>query len=349
MRNIPLYGALGAQALLVAACATQAPRPSPPAEAAAVAQAEAVLRAPARALDAARVPTARLELPRRGGYYLDDGPDDDPPEGLQGIPDAQPRSEPLHRFANNPYSVFGQDYVPSTGLKPYRVRGVGSWYGKRFHGQKTSSGERYDMYAMSAAHPTLPIPSYVRVTNVDNGRAVVVRINDRGPFHKGRMIDLSYAAAFKLGYVRQGSAQLLVESIIPEAPSMQATAADGGSGPAVGLRLASTAGDADPDPIGRFASALASTGVSPAGRSQPSAAARGVFLQLGAFASNSNAESLRTMLARDMAWLSGKLHVVPDDGRYRLHAGPFASTEEAGGVAERIRKAANLQPMLVMR
>lgn len=346
MRNIPLYGALGAAALLLAACATQAPRP-PAADAAAIAQAEAMLRPPARALDTARVPTPRLELPRRGGYYLDDGPDDNPPEGLEGIPDARPRSEPLHRFANNPYAVFGQDYVPSTGLKPYRARGVGSWYGKRFHGQRTSSGETYDMYAMSAAHPTLPIPSYVRVTNVENGRAVVVRINDRGPFHRGRMIDLSYAAAFKLGYIRQGSAELLVESIIPEATSMRATAANGGTGPGEGLRLASAQGDADP--IGKFASALAARSAPPAGGSQPPAAARGVFLQLGAFASNNNAESLRGMLARDLAWLSEKLHVVPDDGRYRLHAGPFASAEEAGGVAERIRKAVNLQPMLVMR
>ncbi len=101
-------------------------------------------------------------------------------------------------------------------VQPFRQRGTASWYGKRFHGKKTASGEPYDMYAMSAAHPTLPIPSYARVTNLANGRSVIVRVNDRGPFHAGRVIDLSYAAAHKLGYIAQGSAQVEVEAIIPE-------------------------------------------------------------------------------------------------------------------------------------
>ena len=100
-------------------------------------------------------------------------------------------------------------------IEPFRQRGVASWYGKRYHGQKTSSGETYDMYQMSAAHPTLPIPSYARVTNVANGKSVVVRINDRGPFHAQRVIDLSYVAAYKLGYIQAGQAQVEVESVIP--------------------------------------------------------------------------------------------------------------------------------------
>jgi rare lipoprotein A len=116
-----------------------------------------------------------------------------------------PKPEPLHRFANNPYSVFGRDYVPLRELKPYKARGIGSWYGRRYHGQKTSSGEIYDMYAMTAAHPILPIPSYVRVTNPANGKSVVVRINDRGPFHAGREIDLSWTAAYKLGYTARAA------------------------------------------------------------------------------------------------------------------------------------------------
>jgi rare lipoprotein A len=95
--------------------------------------------------------------------------------------------------------------VPLRELKPYKGRGIGSWYGRRYHGQKTSSGEIYDMYAMTAAHPILPIPSYVRVTNPANGKSVVVRINDRGPFHAGREIDLSWTAAYRLGYTGQGS------------------------------------------------------------------------------------------------------------------------------------------------
>jgi rare lipoprotein A len=143
---------------------------------------------------------------RSGGYYLDDGPGDNPPANLDTIPDAVPKAEALRPAANRPYEVFGKAYTPLTALKPYREKGVASWYGKRYHGQKTSSGETYDMYQMSAAHPTLPIPSYVRVTNVANGKSVVVRINDRGPFHSARVIDLSYVAAYKLGFAQAGQA-----------------------------------------------------------------------------------------------------------------------------------------------
>jgi len=149
----------------------------------------------------------------KGGYYKDDGPGDKVPPNLASIPDAVPRAEPAHRFANRPYSVFGKDYVPLSSSTPYREQGTASWYGKKFHGQKTSSGEIYDMYAMTAAHKTLPIPSYARVTNLANGKSVVVRINDRGPFHSDRIIDLSYAAAYRLGYVTAGSARVEVESV----------------------------------------------------------------------------------------------------------------------------------------
>ena len=134
---------------------------------------------------------------------------------MGAIPDAVPKPEPLHRFANRPYQVFGRDYAPVAGAAPFKQTGIGSWYGRRFHGAPTSSGEPYDMYAMTAAHPTLPIPSYVRVTNIANGRSVVVRINDRGPFHSDRIIDLSYTAAWKLGYVEVGSARVEVESLLP--------------------------------------------------------------------------------------------------------------------------------------
>jgi rare lipoprotein A len=118
-------------------------------------------------------------------------------------------------FANRPSKALGWEYVPMTSLQPFRQRGLASWYGKRYHGQKTSSGEVYDMYQMTAAHPTLPIPSYARVTNVANGKSVVVRINDRGPFRAGRVIDLSYVAAYKLGYIQAGEASVELESIIP--------------------------------------------------------------------------------------------------------------------------------------
>jgi rare lipoprotein A len=159
---------------------------------------------------------------RPGGYYKDDGPHASPPSNLASIPDAEPRSEPLHKFANRPYEVFGKKYTPLAAVQPFRQRGLASWYGKRFHGQKTSSGEVYDMYKMTAAHPTLPIPSYVRVTHAGSGRSVVVRINDRGPFHAGRIIDLSYVAAYKLGYIGAGSAQVEVQAIVPGQPSRRA-------------------------------------------------------------------------------------------------------------------------------
>ena len=150
--------------------------------------------------------------PTRGGR--DDGPGA-PPGNLDRIADARPRSEPLNAGANSPYTALGRKYVPYQSLKPYRARGLASWYGRKFHGKPTSSGERYDMYAMTAAHTILAIPSYARVTNVSNGRSVVVRVNDRGPFHPERIIDLSYTAAYKLGFVNAGSAQVEVEAILP--------------------------------------------------------------------------------------------------------------------------------------
>jgi rare lipoprotein A len=151
----------------------------------------------------------------RGGYLKGDGPGGPPPVDLDKIADATPRAEPLNVGANTPYTALGRKYVPYTSLKAYRERGVATWYGRKFQGKRTASGERYDMYAMTAAHTILPIPSYARVTNLANGRSVVVRINDRGPFHSDRIIDLSYAAAYKLGYVGAGSARVEVEAILP--------------------------------------------------------------------------------------------------------------------------------------
>jgi rare lipoprotein A len=165
---------------------------------------------------------------KSGGYYLDDGPGANPPPNLDAVPDAVPRNEPLHRFANRSYVALGTTYTPHTERRAYREEGRASWYGRRFHGKKTSSGELYDMYAMSAAHPTLPIPSYARVTALDSGKSVVVRINDRGPFHSSRIIDLSYTAAYKLGYLGHGSAQVRVESIDPDSHDVQGEALNDG-------------------------------------------------------------------------------------------------------------------------
>ena len=150
---------------------------------------------------------------RRGAYYKDDGPGERSAAELAAVPDAEPKAEPLHRFANRPYQVFGREYVPLASLQPYRQRGTASWYGRRFHGNRTSTGERYDMYAMSAAHPTLPIPSYARVTNLGNGRSIVVRVNDRGPYVGDRIIDLSVQSAKLLGFHGRGLAKVKVDYV----------------------------------------------------------------------------------------------------------------------------------------
>jgi rare lipoprotein A len=165
---------------------------------------------------------------KSGGYYLDDGPEANPPANLDAIPDAVPRNEPLHRFANRTYVALGTTYTPLAERRSYSEEGQASWYGRRFHGKKTASGELYDMYAMTAAHPTLPIPSYARVTSLGNGKSVVVRINDRGPFHSKRVIDLSYTAAHKLGYLGRGSARVRVESIDPDTYDVQGEAFNDG-------------------------------------------------------------------------------------------------------------------------
>lgn len=160
-----------------------------------------------------------------GRYALDHDvapkPDEVPPD-LDRIPDAVPRAEPRSRSGNSPqYSVFGVTYRVLDNAAGYRERGGASWYGKKFHGHTTASGDRYDMFAMTAAHKTLPLPSYVRVTHLGNGRSVVVKVNDRGPFHKGRIIDLSYAAAARLDMLASGSAQVEVTALVPGEQPLQ--------------------------------------------------------------------------------------------------------------------------------
>jgi len=141
------------------------------------------------------------------------------------VPDAVPRAEPRAKRGNPPfYEVFGQRYVVLPTADGYVERGVASWYGPGFHGESTSSGEPYDMYAMTAAHKTLPLPAYVQVTNLQNGRSIVVRVNDRGPFKDNRIIDLSYVAAAKLDIVRDGTAMVEVRTVGPTSPAARPVA-----------------------------------------------------------------------------------------------------------------------------
>lgn len=167
-------------------------------------------------------PVETAKTTKDGGYYLDDGPGANAPENIDAIPDAVPQPETYSTRANKPYIALKQQYTPMTRYEPYQKQGTASWYGKRYHGKKTSIGEVYDMYGMTAAHPTLPIPSYAKVTNNANGRSVVVRINDRGPFIDNRLIDLSYAAAHKLRMVEQGSATVTVKAIDNRVEALQA-------------------------------------------------------------------------------------------------------------------------------
>lgn len=210
--------------LLLAACGTTQQAPRQTAQAPATPTKQASTRP-------SNVPALPAAGSGRGGYYKDDGPGDHIPDGLLDVADAEPQVEPVSKAASRPYAVFGKTYVPITDTnQPFIQRGVGSWYGKKFHGQKTSSGELYDMYKMTAAHPTLPIPSYARVTNLKTGKQVIVRINDRGPFHSSRIIDLSYTAALKLGYLGTGSSELEVERILPEEAQRMADARRNGGG-----------------------------------------------------------------------------------------------------------------------
>jgi rare lipoprotein A len=268
---------------------------------------------------------------KRGGYYLDDGPGDNPPAHLDRIPDAVPRVEPLVRGTARPYNVMGRSYTPMTQLSPYRERGTATWYGRRYHGQRTASGEVYDMYAMTGAHPVLPIPSYARVTHLGNGRSVVVRINDRGPFLGERLIDLSYVAAHKLDLVRSGSGPVEVEAILPgSAPP-----------PAPGPLEA-----ASPPPAAALESGYAAPPSEPAVYVAPQAA--GFYLQLGAFSVRENAERFTERMRVTLAAMDAGLSIVASGGLHRVHAGPYASRDSALAAAERIGQSLGSAPVMVV-
>ena len=256
-------------------------------------------------------------------YYKDDGPGDTPPANLDSIPDAVPRVEPLHRFANRPYTVLGRDYVPATTLRPYRERGIASWYGRKFHGEKTSTGETYDMYAMTAAHPTLPLPSYARVTNVATGKSVVVRVNDRGPFLHNRVIDLSYAAADRIGIAQKGSGEVEVEAILPPAA------------PPVVVAAAPLPPVVTTPPESATASPPRSSEAAP---TVPVARLDGGYVvQLGAFASYANAQTFLAHVSNQIAPLGVEPGVRQVNGLFRVYLGPYPGRDDARRMADRLR------------
>jgi len=233
------------------------------------------------------------------------------------VPDAVPRVEPLSRGGNpSSYVVFGKRYYPMREARGYVQRGIASWYGRKFHGNKTSNGETYDMYRMTAAHKRLPLPSFAEVTNLENGRRVIVRVNDRGPFHENRIIDLSYAAASRIGMLGKGTALVEVRVIDPRAPD-----------PPVRVAIPT------PPPVG------------PAGV----ASAPRIFLQAGAFSDSANAERLRARLETGLA---RQVRVVPVDaaaGRvHRVQVGPLASVAIADQVTEAMHGLGIAEPLVVV-
>jgi rare lipoprotein A len=306
---------------------------------------------PARESSKSRQPSVTQQ--RGGGYYKDDGPADEIPSGLDNIPDAQPRLEPLHRFANRPYVVLGKSYVPNTTLKPMRQRGVASWYGRKFHGQRTAIGEPYDMFAMTAAHPTLALPAYVRVTHLGNGKSVVVRVIDRGPFHADRVIDLSYAAAYRLGYINDGKAQVEIETLLPTGSGLPLHAE--ARAPVSPARPVSAPVKPQHDEFELLMAQLAQQPEEDGGvaeTAEPASTAsefKGLFLQLGAFSNADNAESLRAHLTRELDWLTESIQVQAGDDIYRVQLGPYDNRADAEKVAEKIRLALGYRPSFVIR
>ena len=286
-------------AVIVAACGSNAPRPD---------------KVTARAVP------SDATTPRGGGYYQDDGPGRDTPENLDRTPNAVPRLEPINKGTARPYEVLGRSYTPFTALKPFRQRGIATWYGKKYHGRKTSSGETYDMFAMTAAHTLLPLPSYIRVTNVANGRQVIVRVNDRGPFHKDRIVDLSYTAAHKLGLIGRGMGEVEIEQIIP------------GENDAPPPAIVTASAPAAPPPRPPAAPATAPAPLPKDDGAPPP----GVYVQLGAFGNPDNAENLRNILGREVEWLSEPIRIVAAGAIHRVQVGPYPDRAAAERIAARI-------------
>ncbi|HET8730104.1 MAG TPA: septal ring lytic transglycosylase RlpA family protein [Moraxellaceae bacterium] len=242
---------------------------------------------------------------------------DNPPDVSQ-VPDAEPVAEPPSKYGNkSPYTVLGETYVLLPSAKGYRESGKASWYGKKFHGLRTSSGEHYDMFKMSAAHRTLPLPSYVRVTNLANNKSVIVKVNDRGPFHSERIMDLSYAAAVRLDMLKTGTAYVRLEAIDPD----EYWTATGHSGKA--------------------------TASSPAKDDAPPAPAH-FYVQVGAFREAANAAALQNRLM-DLVYAPVGIANSGSPAVNRVQIGPFFTREDAEKVSQIIRENDLGHPIVVGR
>ena len=223
------------------------------------------------------------------------------PQDASNTPDAVPRAEPLSRYGNpDSYKVYGKTYYPLPTSRGYKKQGTASWYGTKFHGKRTSSGEPYDLYAMTAAHKTLPLPTYVEVTNLNNGRTAIVKVNDRGPFHDDRLIDLSYAAAARLDILPTGTGRVEVRAIDPETMDAAKT-----------LVATPTAQVPQNDIL---------------------------YLQVGAFSSRGNAERLQHDLQSQNIGDVRVIEATTDAGTlFKVQIGPLASHMEANQVTQELR------------
>lgn len=277
-----------------------------------------------------------------GGYYQNDGPPDDTRIDWSQVHDAVPKDVPPSKYGNPAsYTALGKRYYVLKSAKGFTQTGRASWYGRQFDGGRTSSGEPYNMFAMTAAHKRLPIPSWVRVTNLDNNRQVIVKVNDRGPFHDGRIIDLSYVAARRLGIIGEGSAPVRIKTVTPA--TMNPPDSDSGSGednPPVPLRRAQNP-DSGPDESKSSTSPqIASRGQSSASPGAASARAdRAAPLQIGAFSSAHHASRAK---ARATAAGVGPVDVIPptsDMKLYRVRVGPFDSAASQQHAAEQLADA----------
>lgn len=240
------------------------------------------------------------------------------------IPNATPKPEPITKAGNkSPYEVFGKTYWVLPSNKDYKKSGVASWYGTKFHGRLTSNGEIYNMYGMTAAHKSLPIPSYARVTNTENGRSIVVRINDRGPFHGDRLIDLSYAGAMKLGYADKGTANVLIEAIDTSPKPKMIEPTNGAS--AIAAPAITT-----PKPQPQITKA--------------ETADTGHYLQIGAFTDMATAEQLKNKIR---GLTSQPIVLRSQDKLHKLWIGPIADNIELLSIKAMLKKTANLNTFSV--
>ena len=272
--------------------------------------------------------TALLSACSSNSFYENDGPPGFFQSSLNGdVAGAVPKVEPFAKAANRPYTVLGQQYVPMNSDLPLRQIGIASWYGKQFHGNKTSTGEVYDMFKATAAHPTMPLPSYAKVTNLENGRSIIVRVNDRGPFLQNRIIDLSYAAAKYLGYDTKGTAKVEVVRLthndirtgITQSTSLQSSLDKNKDTPS------STAYLAEP--------------------------AQGWGVQIGAFSSLSNAQQFASHAEAVLssAGQPSYIRIIREGSRYRVVVQQGLSLESARLSAQNVKNVLGCNAFAVQR